>query len=861
MGFDHVRAAATRSRTGLRTRLGLFASTVALALLASAGPAHGATLLGSEGVSAAGTSAASCFGTDLSGSPGVATRSVSIPGPALVQARLEGGDSADWDLALLERGTGRVIAGSAQHGSNELAEGFVSEPTDAVVQACRRSGSGGVQLSLESIGLDPSGDVPTAQLVNVATPTRADKERLQSLGLDLTEHGGDDFLSVVAYGNLDLATLAANGFSYEVQIPDLLQASIENREADRQFSRAVSSSAATSSIPSGRTTYRRLFDYQEELKQIAEANPDLVRPIALPYETWEGRRVEGIEITADPDNLQDGKPVYLQMALHHAREWPSGEHVMEYALDLIEGYRAGDQRITPLVEGTRTIVVPVVNPDGFNVSREAGELAGAGGGRHAETEDEQIIQIAGIAYEYWRKNCRLLGDPEAGQCLGQQPPSGLFHPGVDPNRNYGGLWGGPGSSTNPLDQSYRGPAPFSEPETRNVQTLVSARQVTTLITNHTFSNLWLRPPGQAVSPDSPDEELYRSLGEQITAHNGYSNIRGYELYDTTGTTEDWSYWSTGGIGYTPEIGCAEKAGHECVYGDFHGPYEDHVVTEYAGGTEFAPNGGGNREAFLIAHENARNPDRHALITGKAPAGAVLRVQKTFQTETWQGQHGSFEDHLESSMVVPDSGQFDFHVNPSTRPLVLLEFGREATGDPSPPVPFSGSADPEEARPCLSFSTEDPSCFNDHPFEVPPNENGVDNAKVTVRIDWPTPASDWDLRLFTDSDGDGSSVGETEVAQSGQGPTNFEEAEISEPMLQPGLYVARVINWAAAEPYEGQVTFEGPPPPTGPGEPEAWTLTCERGGEIVSSQQVFIGRGERQKLNLRGSCARSGVGLR
>ena len=84
-----------------------------------------------------------------------------------------------------------------------------------------------------------------------------------------------------------------------------------------------------------------------------------------------------------------------------------------------------------------------------------------------------------------------------------------------------------------------------------------------MISNHTFSNLVLRPNG--VHPDTigqdgrpvgdaPDEEGLKRLGAAMTAANGYANIHGWELYDTTGTTEDWSYNATGGYGYTFEIG-------------------------------------------------------------------------------------------------------------------------------------------------------------------------------------------------------------------------------------------------------------------------------------------------------------------
>ena len=58
------------------------------------------------------------------------------------------------------------------------------------------------------------------------------------------------------------------------------------------------------------------------------------------------------------------------MGVHHAREWPSGEHAMEFAFDLAMNY-GKNQRITGLVDKVRTVVVPIVNPDGFNLSREA----------------------------------------------------------------------------------------------------------------------------------------------------------------------------------------------------------------------------------------------------------------------------------------------------------------------------------------------------------------------------------------------------------------------------------------------------------------------------------------------------------
>ena len=170
------------------------------------------------------------------------------------------------------------------------------------------------------------------------------------------------------------------------------------------------------------------------------------------------------------------------------------------------------------------------------------------------------------------------------------------------------------------------PGAFSEPETKNIRDLVASRQTTMLISNHTFSNLVLRPNG--VNPntlgadgkpvgDSPDEAALKRLGGRMTAQNGYANIHGWQLYDTTGTTEDWSYNATGGFGYTFEIGRNE----------FHPPYPQ-VVDEYLGKGKYA--GKGNREAYLIALEHAVDTHFHGILKGKAPKGATLRLEKNFQ---------------------------------------------------------------------------------------------------------------------------------------------------------------------------------------------------------------------------------------
>jgi hypothetical protein len=799
------------------------------ASLVAAAPASAAGLL-AKTVTAASAVQRSCTAQRLTSGGGYAQQAVTSPVASRIVARLQAA-SGDWDVAVFDATGGRVVAGSANRGSDEVAAGFASQGERLVVQACRVSGgSATAALTVTNTPLDLSA-APTASLVRVSTPNQERRNQLTTLGLDLTEHAGPGFVDAVVHGARDADKLRAANFVYTTDVADLDAQSRNDRQADLAFAAAND----TSSLPDGRTTYRRLFDYSGEMKRLAREHPDLVRPITLAHTTYEGRPVEGIEIATNP-NARDGRPVFLQMGVHHAREWPSGEHAMEWAYELILGYRRGDPRATRLVQNVRTIVVPIVNPDGFDASREAGELYMNGGGAgtdldgNGEVDDVEFIAAAAATHpnEYRRKNCRLLGDATTGTCL--QPSIGLYEPGVDPNRNYGGFWGGPGADTNPLSQSYRGSGPFSEPESQNIRELISSHQVTTLITNHTFSNLVLRPPGIQQQGPTPDEPIYKALGDAMAAQNGYSSQFGYQLYDTTGTTEDWSYFATGGLGFTFEIG---KLG-------FHPPFAD--VIAHWNGTNAGATGGGNREAYYLAEENAADPARHSVIAGRAPAGAVLRLGKTFQTPMFDGS--TFTDTLDSTMVVPADGAFEWHTNPSTRPLVAQERGREATGGPSPQQQFQSTG---ETTPCANFDDPPAGCYEDHLVTVPSGA-GIDNAKMTVRVEWATPVSDYDLKVYR-AGADGKPAGEP-LSTSGQSTTSFEQVALADPA---GDYVVRVINYAGVEPWTGTATFEGPDPHQA-GEEETWTLYCEQPeGVIRSARQLFVGRGERRSVDLRSDC--------
>jgi zinc carboxypeptidase len=262
---------------------------------------------------------------------------------------------------------------------------------------------------------------------------------------------------------------------------------------------AVSAPAAAAhapAIPSGRTGYRNLADYQADMVTLAVRHPSLVAPITLPHRTTQGRPVTGVEITADT-RRPDGKPVLLITGMHHGNEPASGELTLEFGFDLAANYGT-DERITDLLNKVRVVLVPVVNVDGL-----------VHGTRHTAAD-------------------------------------------VGLNRNYGFGW----SPREP----YPGSGPWSEPETRNVRDLISSRQVTTFLTLHTCLSTMLYPPLQRAAGPPQDIAAFRAFADAMGAQNGYSHPSSADDYETAGEAIDWSYYTTRGQGQPRRLPGRDGAG-------------------------------------------------------------------------------------------------------------------------------------------------------------------------------------------------------------------------------------------------------------------------------------------------------------
>ncbi len=202
----------------------------------------------------------------------------------------------------------------------------------------------------------------------------------------------------------------------------------------------------------------------------------------------------------------------------------------------------------------------------------------------------------------------------------------------------------------------------------------------------------------------------------------------------------------------------------------------------------------------------------------------------------------FKDKLKTKLDVGKSGRYDWHVNPSTRPLVdprLPDIGRRSpasrptrSSSPARPGPTrSRAATPRLGGPELLTTTTRSTVLGGQ---------GIDNGKATVRITWPSPATDWDMKVFSDTDGDGTSEGETKVfGSSAQGPTNVEETTHRRPRVQ-----ARRVRRPRGElRRDGAIRRHGHVQQDRQARSieqglEKWTLTCRetKGGPVKARQE-------------------------
>ncbi|MER6367515.1 M14 family zinc carboxypeptidase [Streptomyces mirabilis] len=318
--------------------------------------------------------------------------------------------------------------------------------------------------------------------------------------------------------------------------------------------------------------YQNVDEVETLLSNIARANPSTCELITLGNLTHDGRTCHAIRLSSA---AAGNRPIILLTGGVHAREWGSCEILINFISDFLRAWSSGTglrygnmafsaEDLQIILNRIDILVFPLVNPDGRHWSmihqydREAGK---------------------------WRKNRRPPPDPD------RNPPPDPKCWGVDINRNFDFLFdferafspaavaaGNVSVSKNPCHfELYQGPEAFSEPETRNVRSLLDSHPpIQWLVDLHSFSEDVLFPWGddntQSTDPtmnfrnaafdgkrgidtdleyaefcDPADLDSAKTLAQSFSG--SASRVRGtlygpfpsYDLYPTCGVIDDYAY--------------------------------------------------------------------------------------------------------------------------------------------------------------------------------------------------------------------------------------------------------------------------------------------------------------------------------
>lgn len=258
--------------------------------------------------------------------------------------------------------------------------------------------------------------------------------------------------------------------------------------------------------------YRTVAGTFATMDDMAEKYPKLTA-IKVIGQSYEGRDLRVMVLT----NQESGIPtkrkgnIFMTFGIHAREKAPVelGTRLMEHLLDNYED----DADVNWVLNYNVIHLLLIANPDGRVISENN-------------------------PYSYQRKNGN---DSNNRRTCGRNGQSG-----VDLNRNFGFFWGrDDGSSNDPCDETYRGPRPASEPETKAIvkyakqifpkgqwrkgaerkyaRPLVERRTRGVYVDVHAYGRLIVTPWGFTQNERVPNWDSYKNLVGKLSNFNGYEH--------------------------------------------------------------------------------------------------------------------------------------------------------------------------------------------------------------------------------------------------------------------------------------------------------------------------------------------------
>jgi hypothetical protein len=295
--------------------------------------------------------------------------------------------------------------------------------------------------------------------------------------------------------------------------------------------------------------------------------------------SWQNRSIYCIRLTNESNTRP--KPQVFFVGYHHAREPITAELALYFAVDAVTKFGT-NVTITQMLNSSEIYVVPALNVDGFDLfkvndwqRKNARPIDEDHDGLVNEDPPEDENHDGFIEQLYNLTNGRFIrwegvdndGDGQNGED---------WVGGVDLNRNYDYQW--QSGSSDLGSEIYKGPAPFSEPETQAIRNLVLSHNFTYAISFHSGAELILYPWGWTRT-HPPDAVKFIQIAQNLSSITGGTTYeQSSDLYISYGTWDDWMY----GIKHVFALTC-EIFSNDTFEVVKPGPYNN---TEWEGGIRY-----------------------------------------------------------------------------------------------------------------------------------------------------------------------------------------------------------------------------------------------------------------------------------
>jgi carboxypeptidase T len=411
----------------------------------------------------------------------------------------------------------------------------------------------------------------------ITAKTASQLRALKKFKLDLKDHTAyqrEDTFEYEVIGFLSdeqKQQIESAGYGVDI-ISNLNQAAEERLHEVSRVNRFIEARTLSEIGERAVQNYMTADEVESALINLHNLHPDIVTIIELPNKTWGNRTSRAVRLHAGTNNSNSVGVMFTGSM--HAREWGGSDICVNFITNLLHAYSASSaltyggktfdaEQVKTILENIHVFVFPDVNPDGKVYSQA--------------TDNPDAPDNPQLETVWWRKNRNP--NPVPGG------PYPMHNTGVDLNRNFDFLWeSGIGTDVengNPVPVTYRGSTAFSEPETKNVKSLLDTfNEICFFVDIHCYAGLilfsWGDDDTQCIYPQqnfrnprydgkrgvlcgdtSPDiyreymdtfelhtlVTLARRMNDALTAVRGrrYKVEPAVGLYPTSATSQDYAF--------------------------------------------------------------------------------------------------------------------------------------------------------------------------------------------------------------------------------------------------------------------------------------------------------------------------------